>query len=295
MGRFKRLWFVLLAVLAVQVYLAYFEGGDGFRRPPPELYDTKPAPPPPPAGKPGNVLPGRSRFDPVFTVEVGDKSNSVGTAFSIRDDGVWLTARHVVDGCDRIGLMTDARRAIRVEDANIHPEADIAVLRTRTGRPGFALAQEELRQNQLAFHIGFPKGQPGQIASSLIGRRNMQSVGRYRQTEPVIAWVERARVPETDTLGGLSGGPAINERGEIVGVTVASSKRRGRVYTTDPATMESMFARAAVRPRGAPSAGLAMAPTDANFSQYAGELRQRLSVAKVVCLVDRPERRPDLH
>lgn len=294
MGRFGRLWFVFLAALAVQIYLAYFAGDDAdrFRRPPPEFHETRP---PPPAGKPGDVLPGRSRFDPVFTVETGEKSNSVGSAFSVGDDGVWLTARHVVDDCDRVGLMTGPRRAIRVGRIEPHPTADIAILWTRNGRPGFSLSREALRQNQPAFHLGFPEGQPGQVASALIGRRNMQTVGRYRQTEPVIAWVERARVPETGTLGGLSGGPAIDEQGEVVGVTVASSKRRGRVFTTAPATMDAMLARAGLQPRGSPSAGLGTGPTDATFVQYGSALRERMSVAKVVCLVDRPDRRPPVH
>lgn len=288
-GRFKRLWLVFIAVLAVQIYLAYFEEteGPGFRRPPPELYQ------PPPAAPPGDPLPGRSRFDPVFTVKTGEKQNSLGTAFAIRDDGVWLTARHVVDGCDRVGLMTGPRRGIRVRHTEVHPEADIAVLRTRGGPPGFAISREPLRANQLAFHIGFPEGKPGQVVSALIGRRNMRTVGRYSMVEPVVAWVERIRVPETETLGGLSGGPAINARGEVVGVTVAASQRRGRVFTTAPVTLEAMLARAAVTPAGAPSAGLRIdGPTETTFTRYGSELRDRLSVSKVVCLVDRPDRRP---
>lgn len=292
-GRFKRLWFVFIAVLAVQIYLAYLQDiGSGFRRPSPQIYELPSMPLP---DKSGEVLRGRSRFDPIFTVEVGEKSNSVGTAFSIREDGVWLTARHVVDGCDRVGLMTGPRRGIRIDQMDIHSSADIAVLRTRSGRPAFSISREELRTNQPAFHIGFPEGQPGQVASALIGRQNMRSVGRYNQIEPVVAWVERARVPETTTLGGLSGSPAINAKGEVVGVTVASSKRRGRVFTTAPVTMETMLTQAGVRPEGAPSAGLAEGgPTDVNFIRYGSALRDRLSVAKVVCLVDRQQRRPDV-
>ena len=96
----KRLWFLFLPILAVQVFLAYFNNEDerpNMRRPMPDQYQPRPAP----YARPGTVLKERSRFDPAFTVDVGAKGNSTGTAFSIRDEGVWFTARHVVDGCDR--------------------------------------------------------------------------------------------------------------------------------------------------------------------------------------------------
>ena len=106
----KRLWFLFLPMLAVQVFLAYFNNEDerpNMRRPMPDHYQPRPAP----YARPGTVLKERSRFDPAFTVDVGAKGNSTGTAFSIRDEGVWFTARHVVDGCDRIGLQTGHRKA----------------------------------------------------------------------------------------------------------------------------------------------------------------------------------------
>ena len=101
----KRLWYLFLPIIVVQVFLAYFndEGGQlNVRRPPPERLAAVPQPRA--EGRIGARLEKRSRFDPAFTVDVGEKGNSTGTAFSIRDEGVWLTARHVVDGCDRIGL-----------------------------------------------------------------------------------------------------------------------------------------------------------------------------------------------
>ena len=100
----KRLWYLFLPIIVVQVFLAYFSDESGqlnMRRPPPERFAA--IPPPRAEGRPGARLEKRSRFDPAFTVDVGEKSNSSGTAFSIRGEGVWLTARHVVDGCDRIG------------------------------------------------------------------------------------------------------------------------------------------------------------------------------------------------
>ena len=41
---------------------------------------------PPPPATPGRALPARSPFEPTFTVDVGERHNSVGTAFSIREE-----------------------------------------------------------------------------------------------------------------------------------------------------------------------------------------------------------------
>ncbi len=128
------------------------------------------------------------------------------------------------------------------------------------------------------------------MTSKLLGRRNLRTTGRYRQTEPVIAWAEQARAPQTDTLGGISGGPALNAAGEIVGVTIASSRRRGRVYTTAPISMDSMLKLADARARGRPSAGLG-APSPDGYVEYGVALRRQLTVAMVVCRVGKKRRR----
>ena len=293
----RRLWFVFLPMLMIQIYLAYFQddGPPQFRRPPAAQIVPVPQTRAPeqvtPRRQTGTVLSPRSNLDPSFTVDVGEKGNSTGTAFSIRDDGIWFTARHVVDGCDRVGLQVDQRRAAKVQKVQSHPKADIAVLWTRGGKPGIAIASAPLRVNQPGYHVGYPEGKPGQVVSSLIGRRNMRTIGRYRHTEPVVAWVERARHPVTQSLGGLSGGPAFNAAGEIIGVTVAASKRRGRVFTTAPATMDDMLSLANIQPAGLPSAGLRIRPNAREYVQYGEKLRGELVVAKVLCLVDRPSRR----
>ena len=86
-------------------------------------------------------------------------------------------------------------------------------------------------------------------------------------------------------------GPALNEAGEIIGVTVAASKRRGRVFTTAPVTMDDMLAMANVRPEGKPSGGVTrQGPGDLGYVNYGEKLRDKLVVAKVLCLVDGPSR-----
>lgn len=296
MGGFRKGWLILALIVAFQVGSNFLDDGDGdpmTRRPQVSEPQTLP---PPRRGAPqatGPVLPSASRRDPLFTIETGEKANSTGTAFAIRDDGVWLTARHVVDGCDKVGLVIAPRKAVKVSRVLNHPRADMAILWTRRAAPSLSISDAPLQVRQDGFHFGFPQAKPGQATSSLLGRRNMRTTGRYRHTEPVVAWAEHRRVPSTKSLGGISGGPALNARGEVVGVTVAESKRRGRIYTTAPLSLDRMLELAGIHPVGKPSAGLNSDPSAGNFIDYGTALRRQLTVARVICRVDgggRPRR-----
>ncbi len=225
-------------------------------------------------------------------VKIGqEKRSSSGTAFSIDPSGVWMTARHVVDKCPKVYILTAPRQGMLVQRVYIHPRADIAFLRTRKGAPAVKFSSASLRFGQSGYHFGYPKGRPGDVSSRLIGRRVMRSVGRYRVSEPVIAWADRVRVPDTwGGLGGISGGPAFNSNGRIIGTTVAGSKRRGRIYTTAPLSIVKAFKRAKIAlKRGV---GRTREPiADDRFTNVARAMRRRLTVAKVICLVRRGARR----
>lgn len=257
------------------------EGEDRSRRRPDPRRD-EPGP-----GWRGEALPPPSAQDPVLVIRSSDeKRNSVGTAFSIGRDGVWMTARHVVDGCRQVYLITAPRRGTRVGRVWVDRRSDIAFLETRSGRAPLPFRGEPLRANLKAYHFGFPKGRPGDVSSVLMGRRRMRVIGRYRTEEPVIAWAETRRVPESEGhLGGISGGPAVDAQGRIVGVTVAGSKRRGRVYTTAPVAMREALKRARLSAQTA--SGPVMTVSNADFDEVGRQLRRNLTVAQVYCRVTR--------
>ena len=290
-GKFGFGWVAFIAFLVVQALGTFFEERSDrppIRRPAlPPIHDDGPE-----ESRGAAALPRPSPRDRAFTIETGPKGSSVGTAFAVRDDGIWITARHVVDGCDRVGLVVERGRAIEVQRVQVHPSADIAVLWVKRRAPALSISADVLRERQAGFHFGFPQGEPGQVTSTLLGRRNMRTTGRYRQTEPVIAWAERRRVPGTEQLGGISGGPAINAAGEIIGVTVATSRRRGRVYTTAPATLAAMLQMAGIQAQGSSSARLDTGgPKSGNFVEYGTALRRQLTVVQVVCRVKKSGRR----
>lgn len=242
----------------------------------------------------GRALRPASPRDPTVSINIKPRSgSSSGTAFSIDRRGLWMTARHVVDGCPKIYVLTGPRRGLLVRRVYIHPTADIAMISTSRGMPALGFGQAALRLGMTGFHFGFPKGRPGDVRSALIGRRVMRVRGRYRTAEPVLAWAERVRVPNTSGgLGGISGGPALDRTGRVIGVTVAGTVRRGRVYTTAPASIARAIRRAQMRLPSRNSSAAKRVPEN-GFPSYGSNLRHRLTVAKVICQVPRSRRRPN--
>ncbi len=278
-----RLWdkiaLIALVVLAIIGKVAGNDKGDpgsgSARRPDPgQFAPAQPLDPASPGG-PGVMVP------------VGDKqTSSSGTAFSVDRGGIWITARHVADGCDRIVLQKTARQFVPVIRVRHHPNADISILWTRTGVPALPLLEQPLRPNQNGYSFGFPKGEPGDVHARLIGRTKMHQRGRYRTNEPVVAWTHVRRVPDRGAhLGGISGGPWVNAAGRILGVHVAGNPRRGRSYATSPASLRAALAQAGVTDSSISRSMKKISVTPQNFPAIGNQLRTAQTVAKVLCLV----------
>lgn len=230
-------------------------------------------------------LPPVSRSDPAIRVEIGEKGNSIGTAFAI-GDGWWMTARHVLDGCDRYGVVRSQRSWERGTDRFLHEGADIAVFRTSRQGPRLDLADRGLSLGETGYMIGYPQGKPAAVIGELMGRSRMASRGRYAIDEPVVAWAEVARVPDfPGELGGISGGPALSASGELIGVAVAASKRRGRIFTSALATLRGVWGHVPGRRDAGAATHPALRSTD-DAATVSRRLFAELSVAKVVCRVE---------
>lgn len=247
-----------------------------------ENADAPPAPAPPDEIE-GALLGPVTPFDPAVTVNAPDIpfQPASGTAFSIAGQGRWVTARHVVEGCRRPALVVGGGRAVAA-DVRLAPRADVAVLLTRGGATALPLALDRpLRRDMRAFHPGFPQGRAGEVTSRLLGRETLKVRGRGARDEPVLAWAEVGRTLGVDgTLSGLSGAPALDRQGRVVGVTIAEAPRRGRIYTTAPDT----FGPAVRGLQRADEITLAEPITIDNYGRLSDSLRRDLRVAQVVCL-----------
>lgn len=280
----------IIVVLAIGGRMMSGDEGGGERRPDPRRFEPPVAVAPPPETPlgAGRTLPPESFNDPRFIVEVGGKQGpSSGTAFSVNRSGVWITARHVTDGCDIVALQQSSGRLVRVRRVQHEGNSDISVLWTGGGTPALPIVQPQIRIGEDGYSFGFPKGSPGDVHARVLGRGRMLARGRYQTDEPVVAWTQVRRVPDIGTnLSGISGGPWVNTRGEVIGVHVAGAPRRGRSYSTAPRSLLTAIRTSGVRPQADPgNLPSSQALNPRQFDRYGDALRSQLTVAKVVCLV----------
>lgn len=244
-----------------------------------------PAAPPPPAAAEGAILAEATPFDDAVAVGAAPPApNSAGTAFSIGETGVWLTAGHVLQGCKRAAVVVGPGRG--VEATLTHDKtSDIAVLRTEGGSPALPLGLSlPLRAGERGFHPGFPQGRPGEATSRLLGRQTLMlrsETDRTVRAQPVLAWAAVGRTDGLSGLSGLSGAPVLDTAGRVVGVTIAEAPRRGRIYTTSPQAVDGALRRAGA---ATTPATLGDPITTENYGRMADSLRRDLKVAQVMCL-----------
>lgn len=238
-----------------------------------------PTPQPTPAVT-GPSLPKSSPLDPTIIVEIPAPTTSIGTAFAIDNNGTWLTARHVVDSCDQVGLKTGNGKYVKVTVKHVSTNSDTALLTSKWHRTPFARDFFTRRQiGERGFFLGYPQGKPGEATGTLLGRRRMTVKGRYRSSEAILAWAETGRTHGLKgSLGGISGGPVFDGDGEVIGLIAAESLRRGRVYTVAPTTLASLIPKLTK-----PVIGDPIGP--GNYSHHANTYRKSRRIAQVVCVV----------
>lgn len=231
----------------------------------------------------GAPLPESDPFDERVLVQVSDAEDGIGTAFAINTSGAWLTARHVVDGCSRVGLAVGSGRMVRVDSVLTSENTDLALLLTDRAPVALTLALDrELRVGEPGYHVGYPQGRSGEAVSVLESRSNLVTRGRYAMEEPVLAWSEKERSEGIEgTLSGMSGGPVFDKDGAVVGVTVAESPRRNRIYTASPDSIRIFLEEQGLVAPG----GEAHALSASSYSAEADRLRDERAVVKVLCRV----------
>ena len=241
-----------------------------------------PEPPPPVQGEEAVPISPAGPFGTSLVTRVsGRRRVEMGTAFSVGEVGQWVTARHVVAGCSKVALMVAEGRGVLAK-VRTDPPVDLAVLTTEGGAIGLPLSHEEPKIGDRGFHPGFPKGAAGEATSRFLGREKLPAHRRGQPAQTVLAWSETGRTRGLHgAMSGLSGAPVLDSKGMVVGVTLAEQPRRGRLYTTTPATLAHTLDKARLLPSGA---GLGDPVTVDNYFRVADTLRREVRVAQVICL-----------
>ena len=163
------------------------------------------------------------RFQREMSDENGAPAEGSGSGFIIDAEGFVLTNYHVVEGADRVTVTLGDGRAVLATIVGIDPAIDVALLKVQAPAklPVAVLGNSDtLKVGEWVCAIGNPMGYVHSVTVgvvSFLGRKLFdQSLDAFIQTDAAISF-------------GNSGGPLINSRGQVVGMTTAISSQASNI------------------------------------------------------------------
>jgi S1-C subfamily serine protease len=177
-------------------------------------------------GKPAEANPGggATTDDPLVPRATGpgaaadpDPVDSLGTGVVINDDGMILTADHVVADAASIRVTFADGTEANAFVVSSEPDQDVAVLMA-DARPGVivpAVMGGGVRIGDEAFAVGHPLGLTGSLSAGVISGLD--------RTVPTARGTELTGLIQFDAAvnPGSSGGPLLNRAGQVVGIVTA--------------------------------------------------------------------------
>ncbi len=149
----------------------------------------------------------------------GPSKSSTGTGFVVHPDGLLVTALHVVEAAHELMVAIPGRTTLRADVVSADPENDVAVLRVgASGLPALQLALQVPRVGEEILVMGYP-------LASILGQHDITVTrGIVSAVRPEIGMIQ----VDAAMNPGVSGGPVVNVRGEVVGMAVARLERDER-------------------------------------------------------------------
>ena len=148
---------------------------------------------------------------------------SAGSGFIISPDGYVLTNDHVLGNARQVTVLMYDGRAYRAEIIARKPEGDLALLKISSPNDFYYLEfgdSDDIMVGEMVAAIGNPLGE---FANSM-------TVGHVSALDRTLT-IDGVRLTllQTDTAvnRGNSGGPLINDRGQVIGVITAKSTGSG--------------------------------------------------------------------
>ena len=145
-----------------------------------------------------------------------------GSGFITRSDGVILTNAHVVEGASEVGVTLPDGRSFRGKVLGADPVTDVAVVKVAAaGLPVAPLGDsEKVRPGEWAIAIGNPLGLDNTVTAGIISAVQRTNAIGEGQRVPYI---------QTDAAvnPGNSGGPLIDDRGQVIGINTAIRQAPG--------------------------------------------------------------------
>ncbi|MFQ5855144.1 MAG: S1C family serine protease [Anaerolineae bacterium] len=203
----------------------------------------------------------------VVRVEARRRLPASGIIWS--DDGVIVTAHHVVERDDNISVGLPDGETVSAELVGRDPTTDLAVLRAQaTGLTSSTWAgPDDLRVGHLVLALG----RPGKTVQATLGIVSALSESNWRTP----AGGELDRYLQTDVVmyPGFSGGPLVDVTGQVIGLNT-SALLRGVSLTVPAPTVrrvvETLLAHGRVR-RGYMGIGAQPARLPASLAEHLGQ------------------------
>ena len=133
------------------------------------------------------------------------------------DDGIVVTAHHVVERDDRIGGGLADGKQVDAELVGRDPTTDLAVLRVEGAQPSSAMSAQE--DDLSVGHLVLALGRPGRTVQATLGIVSALgtswrtaaggTIDRYLQTDVVM-------------YPGFSGGPLVDAEGKVLGLNTSA-------------------------------------------------------------------------
>lgn len=140
----------------------------------------------------------------------------MGSGVIYASDGHILTNAHVVDRAAAINVVLADGRRLKAALVGSEPEHDLAILRIGARDLAVAeLADYTLRVGQLVVAIGNPYGFGWTVTAGVVS-----ALGREIQATPG-RWLRNLIQTDASVNPGNSGGPLVDSKGRIVGITTA--------------------------------------------------------------------------
>ncbi len=139
-----------------------------------------------------------------------------GTAFVIDPQGWLLTAAHVARRAERLQVDLPGMAPLDARVVGYDATRDLAVLRVEPASPlpALMLADQSPGVGQPVVVIGAPQGRPGVMTAGEVLATGVSLPGLARDI--FVRFTAEVR-------SGESGGPLLNDRGQVAGVVVAAS------------------------------------------------------------------------
>ena len=143
---------------------------------------------------------------------------SLGSGFIISPDGFVLTNQHVIDRANKIEVELSDKRKLKARLVGADPFADIALLKldapTGESLPALPLGEsDDLREGDWVLAIGHPFGLKWTATAGIVS-----AVGRDVDATKMDDLIQI----EASLDSGNSGGPLLNEKGQVVGINTAA-------------------------------------------------------------------------